>query len=214
MERRHPRGRSTQTLRLPSRQTGGRLGGERQSRARDGPAKPDDGYAWRHSSGPPNRLGEVRKPVGSVAVFANSARSTVVMNNAGHSLFGAVKSLTDEQSSIRSVQTCSAQSRRCAPPFRICASKGRRIIQLSTYGVQGIFPGGSLYHASKWGVEGFFDSVMQELGPSTSGSPSWYPPAVGTNLHFGVAQVGRKLDANAGTATSMVHPILEDSSFR
>jgi NAD(P)-dependent dehydrogenase (short-subunit alcohol dehydrogenase family) len=163
--------------------------------------------------GRPNRLGEVREPVAFVAAFANSARSTVVVNNAGHSLFGAAKSPTDEQSSIRSVQTCSAQSRRCAPRFRICTSKGRRIIQLSTYGVQGIFPGGSLSHASKWGVEGFFDSMMQELACFHFGVTIVVPPpAAGTNLYFGVAQAGRKLDANAGTATSMVHPILEDSS--
>ena len=40
------------------------------------------------------------------------------------------------------------------------AQGGGRIIGLSTYGGQAAFPGGSLYHASKWGLEGFLDSGM------------------------------------------------------
>src|SRR5215469_16407528 len=33
----------------------------------------------------------------------------------------------------------------------------------SIYGGQAAFPGGSLYHASKWGLEGFLDSIAQEV---------------------------------------------------
>jgi NAD(P)-dependent dehydrogenase (short-subunit alcohol dehydrogenase family) len=42
-------------------------------------------------------------------------------------------------------------------------SAGGRIIQLSTVGGQAAFPGGLLYHASKWGIEGFIDAVSREL---------------------------------------------------
>ena len=43
------------------------------------------------------------------------------------------------------------------------AQGGGRIIQISTYGGQAALPGGSLYHASKWGIEGFIDAVGQEV---------------------------------------------------
>ncbi|MFJ5837505.1 SDR family NAD(P)-dependent oxidoreductase [Streptomyces shenzhenensis] len=36
-------------------------------------------------------------------------------------------------------------------------------MQLSSYGGQVAFPGNSLYHATKWGIEGFVESVAQEV---------------------------------------------------
>jgi NAD(P)-dependent dehydrogenase (short-subunit alcohol dehydrogenase family) len=40
---------------------------------------------------------------------------------------------------------------------------GGRIIQLSSYGGQVAFAGNSLYHATKWGIEGFCEAVAQEV---------------------------------------------------
>jgi NAD(P)-dependent dehydrogenase (short-subunit alcohol dehydrogenase family) len=37
------------------------------------------------------------------------------------------------------------------------------VLALSTYGGQATHPGASLYHASKWGLEGFFDSLASEV---------------------------------------------------
>ena len=45
------------------------------------------------------------------------------------------------------------------------AQGGGRVIQLSSYGGQVAFPGNSLYHATKWGIEGFAESVAQEVAP-------------------------------------------------
>jgi NAD(P)-dependent dehydrogenase (short-subunit alcohol dehydrogenase family) len=42
---------------------------------------------------------------------------------------------------------------------------GGRIIGLYTYGGQVALPGGSLYHASKWGLEGFLESIAQRARP-------------------------------------------------
>ena len=46
---------------------------------------------------------------------------------------------------------------------RLRAQGGGKIVQLSTMGGQFAYPGMSLYHASKWAIEGFFDSVSQEV---------------------------------------------------
>ena len=45
------------------------------------------------------------------------------------------------------------------------AAKGGRIIQLSSYGGQVAFPGNSMYHATKWGIEGFFEATAQDIAP-------------------------------------------------
>jgi NAD(P)-dependent dehydrogenase (short-subunit alcohol dehydrogenase family) len=36
---------------------------------------------------------------------------------------------------------------------------------MSTYGGQVAFPGNSLYHVTKWGIEGFAESGAQEVAP-------------------------------------------------
>ena len=43
--------------------------------------------------------------------------------------------------------------------------QGGRIIQIFSYGGQVAYPGNSLYHASKFGIEGFVESVVQEVAP-------------------------------------------------
>src|SRR5699024_5265960 len=42
---------------------------------------------------------------------------------------------------------------------------GGRIMQVSSEGGQIAYPNFSLYHASKWGIEGFIESVAQEVAP-------------------------------------------------
>ena len=42
------------------------------------------------------------------------------------------------------------------------------VIQISSYGGQVAYPGNSMYHATKWGIEGFVESVALEVGPSES----------------------------------------------
>lgn len=42
---------------------------------------------------------------------------------------------------------------------------GGRIIQVSSEGGQIAYPNFSLYHATKWGIEGFIEAVAQEVAP-------------------------------------------------
>ena len=58
--------------------------------------------------------------------------------------------------------TGSIQLIRAALPH-LRAQGGGRIIQISSYGGQVAFAGNSLYHATKWGIEGFVESVAQEV---------------------------------------------------
>jgi len=53
---------------------------------------------------------------------------------------------------------------------------------LSSYGGQTAFPGNSMYHATKWGIEGFCESVAQEVAPFGVGvTPDDYE-VIGVNI--------------------------------
>jgi NAD(P)-dependent dehydrogenase (short-subunit alcohol dehydrogenase family) len=96
--------------------------------------------------------------------FAAFGRIDVVINNAGYGLFGTAEEVTDEQ--IRHVLDTnligSIQVIRAAIP-KLRAQGGGRIVQVSSEGGQIAYPNFSLYHASKWGIEGFIEAVLQEV---------------------------------------------------
>src|SRR5262249_31062222 len=98
--------------------------------------------------------------------FADLGKIDVVVNNAGYGPFGAAEELTDDQI-LHQLNTNLLGSIQVVPAVlpHLRAQRGGRIIQLSTYGGQAAFPGGSLYHASKWGIEGFIEATMQEVAP-------------------------------------------------
>ena len=101
-----------------------------------------------------------------------------MVSNAGYGLFGAAEELTDEQVDhiIATNLTGSIQLIRAALPH-LRAQGGGRIIQISTYGGQVAFPGNSLYHATKWGIEGFASRWPPRSPRSASASPSSNPAA-------------------------------------
>ena len=96
--------------------------------------------------------------------FADLGKIDIVVSNAGYGLFGAAEELSDEQI-LHQISTNLLGPihvvRAVLPHLR--AQGGGRIIGISTYGGQAAFPGGSLYHARKWGLEGFLDSIAQEV---------------------------------------------------
>jgi len=80
------------------------------------------------------------------------------------------------------------------------------------YGGQAALPGGSLYHASKWGIEGFLESLAQELAPFRIGVTIVEPGGARTDFRLGSAKLGPKMDVYSGTPAGMVRTILQDTS--
>ena len=124
--------------------------------------------------------------------FAGLGRIDVVISNAGYGLFGAAEELTDQQ--VRHIVATNLvgpiQLIRAALPH-LRAQGGGLVIQISTYGGQVAFAGNSLYHATKWGIEGFVESVAQEVAPFGIGMTLIEPGGARTEFRYGSAQVAK-----------------------
>ncbi|NIZ92584.1 SDR family oxidoreductase [Kineococcus rubinsiae] len=98
--------------------------------------------------------------------FADLGTVDVVVNNAGYGVFASVEEASDEQVE-RVVATNLLGSihvvRAALPHLR--AQGGGRVLQVSTAGGQTTYPNFSYYHASKWGIEGFAQTLAAEVAP-------------------------------------------------
>jgi NAD(P)-dependent dehydrogenase (short-subunit alcohol dehydrogenase family) len=135
----------------------------------------------------------------------------VAVSNAGCGLFGAAEDLSDEQigAMVGTNLTGSIQLIRAVLPH-MRASGGGRIVQLSSYGGQVAFPGNSLYHAAKWGIEGFCEAVAQEVAGFGIGVTIVEPGGARTEFRHGSAQVADLMpeydDAPAHAFLQMLGP--------
>lgn len=98
--------------------------------------------------------------------FTTFGRIDVIVSNAGYGLFGAAEEASDEQieRQIATNLTGSIQFLRAVLPY-LREQGGGRIVQVSSEGGQIAYPSFSLYHATKWGIEGFVESVAKEVAP-------------------------------------------------
>jgi NAD(P)-dependent dehydrogenase (short-subunit alcohol dehydrogenase family) len=100
------------------------------------------------------------------AAFAALGRIEVVVSNAAYGLFGAIEEVSDEQMERQIATNLIAPMqlvRACLPHLR--RQGGGRIVQISSEGGQVIYPSFGVYHATKWGIEGFIETVAQEVAP-------------------------------------------------
>ena len=94
----------------------------------------------------------------------------MVVNNAGYGMLASVEEASDEQIE-RVLDTNllgSIHVIRAALPHLRAQGHGR-ILQVSSAGGQTTYPNFSYYHASKWGIEGFCETVAQEVAPLGNG---------------------------------------------
>lgn len=124
--------------------------------------------------------------------FAELGRIDVFISNAGYGLFGAAEELTDAQVDhmIATNLTGSIQLIRSALPH-LRVQRGGRIVQISSYGGQVAFAGNSMYHATKWGIEGFVESVAKEVAAFGIGMTIVEPGGARTEFRYGSAQVAK-----------------------
>jgi NAD(P)-dependent dehydrogenase (short-subunit alcohol dehydrogenase family) len=91
-------------------------------------------------------------------------RLDVVVNNAGYGLFGTIEEVTEEQAraQIETNLFGALWVTKAALPYLREQGSGH-IIQVSSVGGVQAFPTLGLYHASKWGLEAFSQSLAAEV---------------------------------------------------
>ncbi|KAJ5820037.1 NAD(P)-binding protein [Penicillium riverlandense] len=107
--------------------------------------------------------------------FASAAEKfgqiNVVINNAGYGLMGDMEAISEEEA------RCQLETNFWGPVhatkealriFREVNPRGRggTVVQISSMGGWIAFPGTSFYHASKFALEGFTESVAKEMDPA------------------------------------------------
>jgi NAD(P)-dependent dehydrogenase (short-subunit alcohol dehydrogenase family) len=145
--------------------------------------------------------------------FAELGRIDVVVSNAGYGLFGAAEELSDAQVAhiIATNLTGSIQLIRAALPH-LRQQRGGRIIQLSSYGGQVAFAGNSLYHATKWGIEGFCEALAQEVAGFGIGVTIVEPGGARTEFRYGSAQVAQLMPEYDGNPAHAFQKMLDPAN--
>ncbi|KAI3532098.1 short chain dehydrogenase [Colletotrichum filicis] len=101
--------------------------------------------------------------------FGKDLHLDVLVNNAGYSLSGDTESATEEQAhqeietlffGTARMTTCAIENMRQSETRR-----GGIIFNISSLAGQCAFPGHAYYHAGKWAVEGWTESVAKEMHP-------------------------------------------------
>lgn len=114
----------------------------------------------------------------------------VIVSNAGYGLFGCAEELSlDEIDQIIATNlTGSIMLIKDSLPY-LRKQGGGRIIQLSSYGGQVAYPANSMYHATKFGIEGFCEAVAQEVSQFNIGMTIVEPGGARTDFRYRSAKI-------------------------
>jgi NAD(P)-dependent dehydrogenase (short-subunit alcohol dehydrogenase family) len=91
------------------------------------------------------------------AAHARFGRLDVVINNAGYGLFGTIEEVSEAEARAQ------IETNLFGALWVTQAALPGHIIQISSIGGVNAFPTVGLYHASKWGLEGFSQSLAAEV---------------------------------------------------
>jgi NAD(P)-dependent dehydrogenase (short-subunit alcohol dehydrogenase family) len=139
-------------------------------------------------------------------------RLDVVVNNAGYGLFGTVEEVSAEQArdQIETNLFGALWVTKAALPILREQGSGH-IIQVSSIGGVTAFQGVGLYHASKWGLEGFSQSLSLEVADFgihvTLVEPQGYstdwggPSAIHADQHPAYDELHEKIARRRGSMT-------------
>ena len=129
--------------------------------------------------------------LGSIASVARAVTARgpvdVLVNNAGYAIIGAAEEVSDQEirEQLNTLLVGPILLTRYVLPSMRTAGGGR-IFQFSSVGGQTAGPGGSLYNAGKWGLEGFTEAIVDEVSPFNVKLTLIEPGAVRTGFISGL----------------------------
>jgi NAD(P)-dependent dehydrogenase (short-subunit alcohol dehydrogenase family) len=131
-------------------------------------------------------------------------RLDVVVNNAGYGLFGAIEEVSESEAraQIETNLFGALWVTQAALPILRSQNAGH-FIQVSSIGGVNAFPTVGLYHASKWGLEGFSQSLAQEVAGFGIKVTIVEPGGYATDWGGPSAQHAARLSAYENTHTTM-----------
>jgi len=126
------------------------------------------------------------------AQVVGSGGVDVVFNNAGYGLAGALEGLTDEQI-LRLVNTNMLGTIRTTKAFLPHFREKRAGLFINTTSLGGLmaFPFNSIYHATKWAIEGWSESMAFELTQFGIGIKTIEPGGIRTDFFTRSLDTGR-----------------------
>lgn len=107
----------------------------------------------------------------------------VLFNNAGYGLVGALEAYTDEQI-VRQIDTNLLGVIRTTKAFLPHFRQKRNGLVITTTSVAGLlcYPLGAIYHATKWALEGWSESMSHELAMHNIGIKTIAPGGIATDF--------------------------------
>jgi NAD(P)-dependent dehydrogenase (short-subunit alcohol dehydrogenase family) len=123
-------------------------------------------------------------------------RLDVIVNNAGYGLFGAIEEVSEAQARAQidtNLFGAMWVTQAALPIMR--AQESGRILQISSVGGVQAYPTCGLYHASKWGLEGFSQSLAAEVARFGIKVTIVEPGGYETDWHGGSAKHAARLPA-------------------
>jgi NAD(P)-dependent dehydrogenase (short-subunit alcohol dehydrogenase family) len=116
----------------------------------------------------------------------------VVLNNAGYGLIGSLEALSDEQIT-RQLDTNLLGVIRVTKAFTPYFRERKKGLFIATTSIGGLltFPLDSLYHATKWALEGWSESMSFELGLHNIGIKTIAPGGIKTEFAKGSLDVAQ-----------------------
>lgn len=147
----------------------------------------------------------------TATAFEELGHIDYIVSNAGYGLYGAAEEL-DDQDINRHLATnlvAPIQLLRSVVPH-LRRQKSGHFVQISSAAGQTGMAGGSIYHAGKWGVEGFFDSLHDELSPFGIGVTIVEPGAIASSF-FSRVGVTTAIDAYESGPVGALRGYLADA---
>jgi NAD(P)-dependent dehydrogenase (short-subunit alcohol dehydrogenase family) len=145
--------------------------------------------------------------------FDALGRIDTVVSNAGYGLFGAAEEVSDAQIKLQldtNLLGSIAVIRAALPHLR--AQGGGQIMQVSSEGGQLAYPSFGLYHATKWGIEGFVEAVAQEVAPFGITCTIVEPGPAGTSFSINAVRA-EAMDVYAETPAGEIRRAIMSGGF-